>query len=143
MVAAKARAAAQGRANQREGTMKFTLDARTDVNLIRGYSPGAVRVGNRIVSRHCIVTADALITDWDAPSPAELSTEHLAPVFDLKPELVLLGTGDTQRFPSPQIREAFAARGIAIEAMDLGAACRTYNILVQEERRVVALLFVG
>jgi len=122
--------------------MKFTLDARTDVNIIRGYGSGAVRVGDRIVSKHFILAADALITEWDAPSVSDLSTDHLDPVFDLKPELVLLGTGDMQRFPSARVREAFAARGIAIEAMDLGAACRTYNILVQEERRVVALLFV-
>lgn len=122
--------------------MKFTLDARTDLNLVRGYGPGGVRVGDRVVSEHFILAADALITEWDAPSATELSTDHLEPVFDLKPELVLLGTGDTQRFPSARVREAFAARGIALEAMDLGAACRTYNILVQEERRVVALLFV-
>jgi uncharacterized protein len=122
--------------------MKFTLDARTDVNIIRGYGSGAVRVGDRIVSKHFILAADALITEWEAPSVGDLSTDHLDPVFDLKPELVLLGTGDTQRFPSARVREAFAARGIAVEAMDLGAACRTYNILVQEERRVVALLFV-
>lgn len=122
--------------------MKFTLDARTDVNLVRGYAPGAVRVGERVVSKNFILAADALITDWEAPSDGELSMEHLAPVFDLKPELVLLGTGETQRFPGARVREAFAARGIALEAMDLGAACRTYNILVQEERRVVALLFV-
>ncbi|MGH8218041.1 MAG: Mth938-like domain-containing protein [Steroidobacteraceae bacterium] len=122
--------------------MKFTLDARTDVNLVRGYAPGAVRVGDRVMSRNFILAADALITDWEAPSEGELSAEHLAPVFDLNPELVLLGTGEAQRFPSARVREAFAARGIALEAMDLGAACRTYNILVQEERRVVALLFV-
>lgn len=123
--------------------MKFTRDARTDVNLVRGYGSGAVRVGDRVVSKHCILAADALITEWDAPRATdELSAEHLEPVFELKPELVLLGTGDTQRFPNARVREAFAARGIALEAMDLGAACRTYNILVQEERRVVALLFV-
>ena len=122
--------------------MKFTLDARTDVNLVRGYGPGAVRIGDRVISKHFILAADALITDWDAPSAVDLSTEHLEPVFDLKPELVLLGTGDTQRFPSARVRQAFSARGIGLEAMDLGAACRTYNILVQEERRVVALLFV-
>lgn len=122
--------------------MKFTLDARTDVNLVRGYGPGAVRVGDRVVSKHFILAADALITEWDAPSAADLLPEHLEPVFGLKPELVLLGTGDTQQFPTARVRAAFAARGIALEAMDLGAACRTYNILVQEERRVVALLFV-
>ncbi len=123
--------------------MKFTLDARSDVNLVRGYAPGTVRVGDRVVAKHFILAADALITEWEAPSAAELSLEHLDPVFELKPEVVLLGTGHTQRFPSTRVREAFASRGIGLEAMDLGAACRTYNILVQEERRVVALLFVS
>ncbi|MGH8258523.1 MAG: Mth938-like domain-containing protein [Steroidobacteraceae bacterium] len=123
--------------------MKFTLDARTDVNVIRGYARGAVRIGEHVVSHHCIVAADALVTEWDAPGAAELAPSHLAPVLDLNPEVVLLGTGDTQRFPSAAVREAFASRGIGLETMDLGAACRTYNILVQEERRVVAMLFVG
>jgi uncharacterized protein len=122
--------------------MKFTRDARSDVNLIRGYAPGAVRIGERLVSSHCVVAADTLITDWTAPSAAELAAPHLEPIFALQPDVVLLGTGPTQIFPSLAVREAFASRGIALETMDLGAACRTYNILVQEERRVVALLFV-
>ncbi|SRR5579885_3122919 len=122
--------------------MRFTLDARSDINLIRGYGPGAVRVGDRVVTQHFILAADALITEWDVPSAAELSLEHLAPIFELNPEVVLLGTGDAQRFPSAAVRAAFASRGIGLETMDLGAACRTYNILAQEERRVVALLFV-
>ncbi len=121
--------------------MKLTLDARGDVNWVRGYAAGAVRIGERLVSTSCIVSADTLITDWDAPSPAQLATAHLEPVFALNPEVVLLGTGRTQRFPSAPVREAFASRGIGLEPMDLHAACRTYNILVQEERRVVALLF--
>jgi uncharacterized protein len=61
----------------------------------------------------------------------------------LKPELVLLGTGDRQRFPSVQIRGAFVRAGIALETMDMGAACRTFNVLVQEERRVCAALLFG
>jgi uncharacterized protein len=56
--------------------------------------------------------------------------------------LVLLGTGARQRFAPPGIRASFASHGIGIEAMDLGAACRTFNILVQEERRVAAVLFL-
>lgn len=122
--------------------MQFTLDARGDVNLVRGYAPGAVRVGDRVLKKPFIVAADALITDWNVPSAAQLDAEHLAPVFDLHPEVVLLGTGASQRFPSARVREAFTARGVGLETMDLGAACRTYNILVQEERRVVALLFL-
>jgi uncharacterized protein len=123
--------------------MKLTRDARSDVNLIRGYGQGAVQIGERVVSTHCIVAADTLITSFRGTSAAELTVSHLDPIFALNPEVVLLGTGVRQSFPSAAVREAFAARGIGLEAMDLGAACRTYNVLVQEERRVVALLFVS
>jgi len=123
--------------------MKFTLDSRSDVNLIRGYGVGVLQVGDKSVRTHCIVCADALIESWEVTSVGELTPEALAPVWALKPELVLLGTGAQQRFPGAAVREAFRARGIGLESMDLGAACRTYNVLVQEERRVVALLFLS
>ncbi len=120
--------------------MKFTLDARTDVNLIRGYTAGGLRIGALTVSLPCLVAADLLITDWSAPVTADLAAAHLDRIFTLQPEVVVLGTGAQQRFPSSEVRQAFAVRGIGLEPMDLKAACRTYNILVQEERRVVALL---
>jgi uncharacterized protein len=123
--------------------MKFTLDARSDINLIRGYGTGVVRVGEQTLHKPCIVAANALLTQWQAPSVELLAPEHLQEVFELRPEVALLGTGATQRFPSKIVRQAFTARGVALETMDLGAACRTYNILVQEERRVVALLFLS
>ncbi len=121
--------------------MKFTLDARSDVNLVRGYGAGVLRIGEQSVRTPCILAADVLITDWDVPRVEALAPEHLARVWPLKPEVALLGTGTQQRFPSAAVRNAFSARGIGLETMDLGAACRTYNILVQEERRVVAMLF--
>jgi len=123
--------------------MKLTLDARTDVNLIRSYAAGEVRIGAQVLHGNCIVAADALITDWGPRDSRALSVEDLAPVFELKPELVLLGTGARQYFPAPQVRRAFAELGIALETMDLGAACRTFNVLVQEARHVVAVLFVN
>jgi uncharacterized protein len=123
--------------------MKLTRDARSDVNVVRGYGQGAVQIGERVVSTHCIVSADTLITSFSVGSAAELAASHLEPIFALNPEVVLLGTGSKQSFPTAEVRQAFAARGIGLEAMDLGAACRTYNVLVQEERRVVALLFVS
>ncbi len=61
----------------------------------------------------------------------------------MKPQLVLLGTGDRQQFPPVQIRGAFVRAGVGLEVMDLGAACRTFNVLVQEERRVCAALLFG
>ena len=86
--------------------------------------------------------ADKLIAQWPPATLDELQVNHLEPIFELQPELVLLGTGTRQRFPSGEIRAAFAAQKIGLEAMDLGAACRTFNILVQEDRRVAAALFL-
>jgi len=123
--------------------MKLTRDARSDVNLIRGYGRGRVQVGERVVSTHCIVAANALITSLPATSAESLEAAHLEEIFALEPEVVLLGTGSRQSFPAAEVRQAFAARGVGLEAMDLGAACRTYNVLVQEDRRVVALLFLS
>jgi uncharacterized protein len=122
--------------------MKFTLDARDDLNLIRGYAPGEVRIGERLQHAPCIVAATQLVLDWPVTDVPALTPADLAPVFDLQPDVVLLGTGAKQTFPSPEVRQAFAARNVGLEVMDLGAACRTYNILVQEERRVVAVLFL-
>jgi uncharacterized protein len=121
--------------------MKFTLDSRDDINLIRGYTQGEVRIGEQVAHTPCIVTAQRLILDWSARDVATLSVAELAPIFELQPDVVLLGTGTKQTFPAGAVRQAFAARKVGLEVMDLGAACRTYNILVQEERRVVAALF--
>ncbi len=122
--------------------MKFTLDARDDLNLIRGYAPGEVRIGERLQHAPCLVAAERLVLDWPVTDVTALTPADLAPVFALQPYVVLLGTGAKQTFPPPAVRQAFAARNVGLEVMDLGAACRTYNILVQEERRVVAMLFL-
>jgi uncharacterized protein len=122
--------------------MKFTLDARPGINLIRAYSAEELRVGERIVVASCIVTADTLITDWRPAAPGELSAQDLEPLFALEPQIVLLGIDSMPRAVPASVRGAFAARQIAFEVMELGAACRTFNILVQEERRVAAALFL-
>ena len=122
--------------------VKFTLEAGV-ANLIRGYSDTEVRVGNRSVRGSCIVTAETLITDWAPASFAELAPEHLEAILALGPEVVVLGTGPNQQFPPAQIRALLAQRGVGLEAMALGPACRTFNVLVQEERRVAAALFLS
>lgn len=122
--------------------MKFTLESSSRVNLVRSYSRAELRIGEEHVRSSCIVSAERLITDWPPARLEALAPEHLERIFELKPEVVLLGTGERQRFPPAEIRAAFAARGVGLEVMDLGAACRTYNILVQEERHAVAALFL-
>jgi uncharacterized protein len=122
--------------------MKFTLESNANANVIRSYSAEELRIGEHSIRSSCIVMADALLTNWPPTTLDDLQLNHLEPIFELRPELVLLGTGATQRFAPAVIRAAFAGRGIGIESMDLGAACRTFNILVQEDRRVAAALFL-
>ena len=122
--------------------MKFTLEGSSNVNFIRSYSAAEIRIGEHSIRSSCIVSADRLIADWPPVMLEELQTQHLEQLFELRPELVLLGTGARQKFAPAAIRAAFAARAVGVESMDLGAACRTFNILVQEERRVAAALFL-
>jgi uncharacterized protein len=115
--------------------MQMTLDADSRVNLIRSYAAGEVRIGERVVHESLLVTASTLIEKWD---PRDLEA-----VFALKPDVVLLGSGEVQQFPPSSVRAAFAQRRIALEPMTLGAACRTFNILVQEGRNVAAALVLN
>jgi uncharacterized protein len=122
--------------------VKFTLEPPAQANLIRSYSDSEVVIGEQRVQRSCLVTAERLITDWPPATFDELAPAHLEAIFALAPELVLLGTGPTQRFAAPGVRGEFVRRRIGLEVMQLGAACRTFNVLVQEERRVLAALFL-
>ena len=122
--------------------MKFTLDARPGVNLIRAYSASELRIGDQLITSNCIVTADTLITQWQPAVSAGMSVADLAPLLALDPQIVLWGTTQAVQAASSGVRAALFAQAISLEAMDLGAACRTFNILVQEERRVAAALFL-
>ena len=121
--------------------MQFTLESNSSVNLVSAYSRSELRIGENRVRTSCIVTADRLITDWEPRCFEALEPAHLAALLALEPQIVLLGTGPQQRFAPAAIRSVLTGRGVGLEAMDLGAACRTFNILVQEDRRVAAALF--
>jgi uncharacterized protein len=123
--------------------MKLTLDANTRVTLIRSYTNGELRVGEQVFHRSCILTPDLVIPEWRPTKVEDLQEEDLQVLFEQKPEVVLLGTGNRLEFPPVKIRGAFARAGVALETMDMGAACRTFNVLVQEERRVCAALLFG
>ncbi|MGH8302629.1 MAG: Mth938-like domain-containing protein, partial [Steroidobacteraceae bacterium] len=84
--------------------MKFTLESSSRVNLVRAYSRAELRIGEEHVRSSCIVSADRLVTDWPPARLEELRPEHLEAIFVLEPEVVLLGTGERQRFPPAEIR---------------------------------------
>jgi uncharacterized protein len=123
-------------------SVKFTLENSGSANLVRGYSASEIRIGEQVVRDSCIVTADRLLTDWGVREFAAFGEADLPAILALSPELVIVGSGATQQFAPAALRRAFATRGIGLEVMQLGAACRTYNVLVQEERKVAAVLFV-
>jgi uncharacterized protein len=121
--------------------MKFTQQRPDGANLIRRYGADYIVVGNEEIRSSCIVSANSF-SAWAPRSVEELTVESLAPLFALAPEVVVLATGTTQRFPRASLRAEFATRRIGLEVMEIGAACRTYNVLVSEERKVLAAVLL-
>jgi len=81
--------------------------------------------------------------DWQAATVADLTAGHFEQLLAMEPELVVFGSGTSLKFASPALMKALMQKRIGVETMDTPAACRTYNILVGEGRRVVAALLVG
>ena len=94
-------------------------------------------------SNSVVVLAEEVRSDWNAARFDELSEAHFNYFLALKPEILLLGTGAKQRFPHPRLYRVLTDAHIALECMDTPAACRTYNILVAEDRRVVAAILLS
>ena len=119
--------------------MKLHASAPTALNTFTAYGEGYVMVNGQRHESNLIVLPEQLLT-WNAESFDALKEEDFQLFLELKLEILLLGTGPKQRFPHPRLTRALAAKRVGVEAMDLQAACRTYNILMAEERRVAAAL---
>ena len=121
--------------------MKFHLQA-PGSNVIAALGTDWIRIGETEYRQNLIVTPDAVATGWAPSGFAALAGDDFAALLQYRPELVLLGTGATQRFPHPRLLQALTDARVGVEAMDTRAACRTFNILVAEDRRVVAALML-
>ena len=122
--------------------MKFHLQTST-ANVIAALGADWIRIGETEYRQNLIVTPDAIVTGWAPAGFAALTEGDFAALLQYDPKLVLLGTGTVQRFPHPRLLQALTKVRIGVEAMDTRAACRTFNILVAEDRRVVAALMLG
>ena len=120
--------------------MKLHLNNLSGVNLFTGYGAGYVMVNSQRHEQSLLVLPDRLVTDWRPAGFADIETGDFALLAELKPEIVLLGTGERLRFPRPELTRALIEARIGVEVMDIQAACRTYNILAAEERKVAAAL---
>lgn len=123
--------------------MKLHRAGTAGFNTFTGYGPGYVQVNTARREKSLIVLPDQLLLDWPPACFEELAATHLQCLLALRPEIVLLGTGEQQRFPRPEVIRPLVDAGIGVEVMTVPAACRTYNILVAEERRVAAALLLG
>jgi uncharacterized protein len=119
--------------------VKLHAAAPAAYNTITAYGEDYVQVNSQRYQSSLIVMAEQVL-DWAPSGFSQLDAGHLEILRTLGPEIVLLGTGPAQRFPHPRLTAPLAAAGIGVEVMDLKAACRTYNILVAEARRVAAAL---
>jgi uncharacterized protein len=122
--------------------MKLHLTTAENQHLITGYGDGFVEINKINYAQNLIVMADKLILDWQATDFASLTEAHFAQIVDLKPEVVLLGTGEKHQFLHPKIYQKLTEIGAPLECMTTAAACRTYNILMSEGRTVAAALLI-
>jgi uncharacterized protein len=122
--------------------MKFAEAHIDGAHLIQGYEFGRIFIGARTYRQGLIVSPERIVTGWGPGCAADLAREHFEALLELDPQVIIVGTGENQFFPDPRTYLATSRLGFGIEFMDTGAACRTYNILVSEGRKVVAGLII-
>ncbi|HKW39600.1 MAG TPA: Mth938-like domain-containing protein [Burkholderiales bacterium] len=120
--------------------MKLHLEPAGARNTFTGYGEGYVMVNGERFERSVVVLPERILADWPPRSFDALAPEHLSALEGLGCEILLLGTGALLRFPRSEIIAPLVRTGVGVEVMDLQAACRTYNILMAEGRKVAAAL---
>lgn len=120
--------------------MEFNLELPQNEFFIRSVSEDGIRVHNDLYTGAFIISGEGVIPDWQVNSVEDLDANNLQVIFDLQPEVVLIGTGKKQVFLPPSLQAHFFRRNCGFEVMTTDAACRTFNILVGEGRNVVAAL---
>ena len=121
--------------------MKFIRDQISNIT-IRHIESGTINIGDELVCDNIALTTNEIIRNWQACIIEELTEQDFEPLFVSEPELILLGTGSQLIFPPRELVFSLARRDIGLEAMDTAAACRTFNILASEDRRVAAVLII-
>ena len=109
---------------------------------IQSWSEDGIVIDDKLIKHSVLVSPDTLQT-WPPPGVAELTTAHIDQCTALQPEVVIIGTGKTLKFPAAHITAGLQQQGVGVEFMANDAACRTFNVLLSEDRRVVVALMLG
>jgi uncharacterized protein len=122
--------------------LKLHASPNSFYNTFTAYGPGYVEINEKRFDTSILVMPEGPILPWGVSRFDALSAEHFEALVALGPELVVLGTGSVLRFAHPRLLKPLTERRIGVECMDVQAACRTYNILMSEGRRVAAGLLI-
>jgi uncharacterized protein len=121
--------------------MKIELDTNlAQINIINSYSIDGVTIKSTLYQNSIIVSPEQIQENWAPENFNELNISHFKKIVEFSPEIVLIGTGNTLRFPEKHILDSMLTKQIGVEVMDTGAACRAYNFLAGEGRVVMAAL---
>nr|WP_255674183.1 Mth938-like domain-containing protein [Cupriavidus sp. UGS-1] len=112
------------------------------MNTVTAYGPGYIEINKVRYTTSVLVMPEGEVRPWPVQRFEDLAADQFEGLLDHAPEVVLLGTGDRLRFPHPRLTAALSRRHIGVDAMDMPAACRTYNILMAEGRKVAAVLLL-
>ena len=118
--------------------MQLNLERPDYTWYLRGADGSHALVNERVLDKSFVIAPESLVEDWPVVDAKAMSPVDLEALFALSPEVIVLGTGPTQRFPSAAVMHACLSRSIGFEVMDNAAAARTYSVLAGEGRRVVA-----
>lgn len=122
--------------------MKLHQDIPSGFNRFTGYGEGFVMVNGERFGSSLVVMPESMVMDWAVEDFSQLSPAHFSILLEFSPEIVLLGTGKSLRFPHPGLYRELIDAGIGVDVMGNDAACRTYNILMGEGRSVAAALII-
>lgn len=123
--------------------MQLTLEQPDHAYVLRAADGSCALVNDRRLTTSFVVAPDALLEDWPAAAVGLLTPELLKPLLDLRPEVIVLGSGERQAFAPTVTQAACLQAGVGFEVMNNSAAARTFNILAGEGRRVVAGFIIG
>jgi uncharacterized protein len=126
----------------KQSPMKLHLNTQANKNIFTAHGADYVMVNGRKFEHSIVVTPEQILSDWQPQGFEGLTEHHFTHLLTIKPEIVLLGTGTQQLFPHPSLYQELTKSGIGVDSMSTPAACRTYNILMGEDRKVLVAILL-
>jgi uncharacterized protein len=122
--------------------VKLQPDKQPSLNTVSAYGPNYIEINAQRYTNSLLLSPESPVIEWSCTRFEDIKTEDFEQIAKLEPAVVIFGSGERIRFPKPALIAPLIARNIGIETMDLQAACRTYNVLMAEGRKVVAALLI-